>query len=151
MVQLNLPPCDLKLKMISGKPAVFDILRKKFVILTPEEWVRQHFVHHLINFYRYPKSLIKVESSLKYNEMPNRSDIVVYDRDGNCFLLVECKAASVDIDNKVFRQIARYNTTLKAPYLAVTNGIKHFCCSIDHSKGSYLFINDLPPFAGTVS
>jgi hypothetical protein len=146
MHKLNLPSCDFNIREINGKPSIFDILRKKFIILTPEEWVRQHFVNLLINHYNYPKSLIKIESGLKYNQLQKRSDIVVYDRTGNIFLVVECKSADIGISQEIFEQVARYNFTLKARFVAITNGLKHFCCSIDHENQKYEFEKDLPVF-----
>ncbi len=146
MVRLNLPQYEIRVQIVNGKKEIFDFLRKKFVVLTPEEWVRQHFIHLLITHYHYPKSLIKVESGLKYNQLKKRSDILVYGRDGNIFLIVECKSTDVKISPDVFDQIACYNDTIKAPYLAVTNGLKHFCCSIDHENKKYEFLPDIPSY-----
>lgn len=146
MQQLNLPPFEYKIREIEGKPAIFDILRKKYIILTPEEWVRQHFIHFLISHYRYPRSLIKIESGHKYNQLQKRTDIMVYDRTGNVFLLIECKAADTPVSQKTFEQVARYNIPLKAPYIAVTNGLTHFICHVDHEKKAYRFLQDFPPF-----
>jgi hypothetical protein len=146
MIKLNLPQFDIKIQDKDGKSEIFDIIRKKYVLLTPEEWVRQHFLHLLINHYKYPKSLIKIETGLKYNQLQKRSDIVVYDREGKPFLIVECKSTDVPLSQKTFEQITRYNFTLKSRYIVITNGLNHFCCSIDHGKGSYEFMKDLPPF-----
>ena len=146
MYKLNLPSFNIKIKQEEDKHYVYDILRKKFIMLTPEEWVRQHFVHLLINHYKYPKSLIKLESGLKYNKLKKRSDIIVFDRTGKIFLIVECKSTDIAISQKVFEQVTMYNDTLKANYIAVTNGLKHFCCSIDHVKKNFIFLNDLPEF-----
>jgi hypothetical protein len=146
MYKLNLPSYHINIKSEEGKNFVFDVLRKKFVLLTPEEWVRQHFVHLLIQHYQYPKSLIKLESGLKYNKLKKRSDIIVYDREGKIFLIVECKSADVSISQKVFEQVTMYNDTLKAKYIVVTNGLKHFCCSIDHQEKKFKFMDDLPAF-----
>lgn len=147
MQKLNLPSFEYNIREINGKAAIFDILRKKFVVLTPEEWVRQHFVNFLISHYKYPKSLIRLESGLKYNQLQKRSDIQVYDREGNIFLIVECKSADVKISQNTFEQVARYNFSLKARHIAVTNGLDHFCCSVDHEKSSYNFMKDLPVFS----
>ena len=144
MKKLNLPSFDYNIREIEGKRSIFDVLRKKFVILTPEEWVRQHFVHLLINHYSYPKSLMKLETGLKYNQLNKRSDIMVYDRLGDPFLIIECKSADVEISEKTFSQASVYNLTIKARYLAVTNGLKTFCCSINHQEGSFEFVKDLP-------
>lgn len=146
MYKLNLPSYDLTMKSEEGKSFIFDILRKKFILLTPEEWVRQHFVHLLINNYHYPKSLIKLESGLKYNKLKKRSDIIVYDRAGKIFLVVECKSAEVAISQKIFEQVTMYNDTYKAQYIVVTNGLKHYCCSIDHELKKFEFMKDLPQF-----
>src|SRR5437868_14722578 len=114
MHSLNLPPCEFNLKEIDGKLSIYDSLRKKYLVLTPEEWVRQHFIHFLINQYHYPKSLIKIESGHTYNQLSKRSDIIIYDRYGKVFLLVECKSAKSKISQKTFDQVATYNLTLKA-------------------------------------
>jgi hypothetical protein len=144
MQQLNLPTFEYKIREINGKAAIFDILRKKYIILTPEEWVRQHFLHFLITHYKYPKSLIRIESGLKYNQMQKRSDIVVYNPNGELFLLIECKSADLQISQKNFEQVAAYNVSLKAKYIALTNGLQHFVCSVDHENKKYEFIKDLP-------
>ena len=146
MEKLNLPDFNITLKSEAGKNFVFDVLRRKYVLLTPEEWVRQHFVHLLITHYQYPKSLIKLESGLKYNKLKKRSDIIVFDRNGKIFLVVECKSADVAISQKVFDQVTMYNDTLKGQYVVVTNGLKHYCCSINHQEKKFEFQKDLPPF-----
>ncbi|HVD99381.1 MAG TPA: type I restriction enzyme HsdR N-terminal domain-containing protein [Cytophagaceae bacterium] len=112
--------------------------------MTPEEWVRQHFIHLLLNHYNYPKALIKIEGGLRYNKLLKRSDILVFDREGNPFLLVECKSADQKINQSSFDQAAVYNMTKKARYLAVTNGLNTYCCSIDHELKKFEFIADLP-------
>lgn len=106
---------------------IFDVIRKKYIVLTPEEWVRQHFIHFLINSYKYPKSLMKVESGLKYNNLQKRSDIQVYTRKGHPFLIVECKASNVKLDSKVIDQAALYNKSIGADYIIVTNGMNFRC------------------------
>lgn len=146
MQLLNLPSFNIPIEEKEGKKVVFDILRKKSILLTPEEWVRQNFIHFLIHKHNYPKGLIKVESGLKYNNLNKRSDILVYDRSGNIFLLVECKAAYVPINQKVLEQAALYNFSLKARFLLVTNGMKHFCFEIDHENKSYAPVVELPCF-----
>lgn len=147
MHTLNLPAFPYKIREINGKAEIFDIIRKKFIILTPEEWVRQHFINLLIEHYKYPRSLIRVESGLKYNQIQKRSDILVYDRDGKVFLIVECKSADVKISQGAFEQVARYNFSLKARHIAVTNGLQNFCCSMNHEKGDFEFMKDLPEFS----
>lgn len=146
MIPLNLPQFEFKIQETEGKLSIFDILRKKYVALTPEEWVRQHFIHLLIVNYNYPKSLIKIESGLKYHQLSKRSDIVVYDRSGNLFLVVECKAASVPVSQETFNQAARYSFSLRAKHLAVTNGLKHYCCRVDYDTSKIEYLKDLPQF-----
>ena len=143
---LNLPQFEYKFKKEGGKTFLFDIIRKKYVVLTPEEWVRQHFIHYLINQYKYPRSLIKIETGHKFNSLQKRSDIVIYDRQGKSFLLVECKSINENISPKVFDQIGVYNLTIQAKYLIVTNGMSHYCCSIDRKNKSFTFLNDIPDF-----
>lgn len=143
---LALPPYPFKITEANGQLTLFDELRKRTIIITPEEWVRQHFVQYLINQKQYPKALMRLEGGLKLNGMSRRTDIVVFNRDGERILMVECKAPSVSIDQKVFDQIARYNMAHKVSLLAVTNGLKHYYCRIDHEQRSYQFITDLPSF-----
>lgn len=146
MTRLNFPDFDLKLKQINGKTNIFDIIRKKFIVLTPEEWVRQHLVHLLIFHYNYPRSLIKIESGTSYNKLQKRTDIVIYNRSGECFMVVECKAPEININAKTFEQASSYNYTLKACYVLVSNGLKHFCCAINHKENSYKFIQGIPDY-----
>lgn len=143
---LNLPSFPCKVKEVDGKPYIFDIIRRKFVFLSPEEWVRQHFIHLLIDRYRYPRSLFAVETGIYYNTLKKRSDIMVLGTDGNPFLLVECKAPAVRIRNNVFYQIGRYNFSLKPKYLVVTNGLEHFCFCVGEA-GKTDFLDDLPFYA----
>lgn len=146
MSDLSLPKYDFNLKSIEGITHIFDVVRKKYVQLTPEEWVRQHMVHHLIEEKQFSKSWISVEQGLMYNGMNKRADIICYNHDGNALLLVECKAASVKINQSVFEQIARYNFDLRVPYLLVTNGLKHYCCQMNYTTNSYEFLKDIPSF-----
>lgn len=146
MQTLNLPSYKFRIRASGDKTEIFDDIRKKFVALTPEEWVRQNFIAYLQNEKNYPISLIAVEMSLKLNKMHKRSDIVVYNTSGEAILLVECKAPSVKIKQDVFDQIARYNMTLKVKYLIVTNGLEHYCCMIDHENMNYQFFNDIPNY-----
>ncbi len=144
---LNLPPYPFKISDKDGVLSIFDESRKKHIIITPEEWVRQHFVQYLINQKKYPKSLIKLEGGLRLNNMAKRSDILVFNNTGQKILMVECKAPSVNIDQKVFDQVARYNMTHKVELLAVTNGLQHYYCRIDFEKGNYKFIEELPDYS----
>jgi len=141
-----LPTCDLNVRRNGIKKEIFDSIRKRFVVLTPEEWVRQHFIQFLLNELHVPASLIGVETSLKYNGLSKRSDIVVYDRRGKPAMAIECKASTVKIDQKVFDQLARYNMVLNVSYLVVTNGMVHYCCQINKLDGSYSFLQEIPPF-----
>jgi hypothetical protein len=133
-----------RIKKEGEQQFIFDIIRRKFVTLTPEEWVRQHWIHYLIEEANYPRSLIAVEMKIIVNELSKRCDIVVYNRDGKPFLIVECKSPDVMVSQKVFEQIARYNLTLQVKYLIVSNGKQHFGCEIDFEMRSYEFIEQLP-------
>ena len=135
-----------KLKNHSQRTQIFDRIRKKFVVLTPEEWVRQHFVNFLIEQKNYPESRIAIESSLKYNELRRRPDIVYYDNNLKAQLIVECKASDVKITQTTFDQIARYNIVLNVAYLIVTNGLQHFCCKMDYEKQSFIYLKEVPDF-----
>jgi len=143
---LNFPSYDFRIKNSENKTQIFDEIRKKFVVLQPEEWVRQHCVKFLICSKQYPKSLINVEKQLKINSVTKRYDIVVYHPNGAVNCIIECKAPTVGISQKVFDQIAQYNMALKADYLMVTNGINHYYCKMDYSSKSYNFMKELPEF-----
>ena len=145
-IPLNLPPYPFKLKEIDKQLFIFDELRKKDLVLTPEEWVRQHFIQHLINQKKYPKTLIKLEGGLKLNQLQKRTDILVFDLDGKPNILIECKATSVKIDQKVFDQIASYNIIHQVNYLVVSNGLNHYYCEMDYENKSYHFIEDIPDY-----
>jgi hypothetical protein len=145
---LNLPPYPFKIENHNGTLFLFDEIRKKQVVLTPEEWVRQHFVQYLIAEKKYPRSLIKLEGGLKLNGNAKRSDIVIFNNKGEKILMVECKAPSVKITQAVFDQIARYNWVHKIPIIAVTNGLQHYYCKIDFENGRYNFIPDLVTYPG---
>lgn len=141
---LNLPGYPFKVQKGEQRSKIFDPVRKKYVALTPEEWVRQHFVQYLVNELGCPASLIAIEKGLVYNRQNKRSDIVVYQTSGNPVLIVECKAPEVKINQEVFNQVAAYNMTLKVPVLVVTNGLQHFACRIDHENKTYEFLPDIP-------
>jgi hypothetical protein len=147
MDALNLPAFGHKISEIGGKAHIFDALRRKYVRLTPEEWVRQHMIHLLLNHYQYPKALMQCEGGLTLNQTQKRTDLVVFDREGQPFLIVECKAPHIVVNQSVFDQIARYNHVHRAPYLIVTNGLTHYCCCIDHQTSGITFLDDFPPFA----
>lgn len=145
MQHLNLPEINCNIRKNEGKIEIFDIIRKKYIMLLPEEWVRQHVVHYLINDLNYPKSLIKVESGLSYNRLDKRTDIIIYNSDGSCEMLVECKSFKVKISQSAFDQLATYNTRFQSKYLLITNGINHFCCS-RNKEGEYSFLDDIPAY-----
>lgn len=144
MQQLAFPAYSFRVKSSENKTTIFDVIRKKFVVLTPEEWVRQHVVLFLIEERNYPKSLINVEKVIKVNGTIKRYDVVVFNPDGSIFLLVECKAPKIKISQHTFDQIARYNLTLKGEYQMVTNGLEHYYCQIDYQAENYQFIPEIP-------
>ncbi|MEX2336903.1 MAG: type I restriction enzyme HsdR N-terminal domain-containing protein [Fulvivirga sp.] len=146
MVELNLPKITCNIRKKEGKFEVFDIIRKKYVHLTPEEWVRQHLIHFLIYSKSYPRSLIKIESGLKYNRLQKRSDILVYDRTGRPFLIIECKSFDVKIDQSTVNQVSVYNRKLGAQFAVVSNGIIHYCCEYNGKTGSTSFTDSFPEF-----
>lgn len=143
-VELNLPPYPFKLHQKDNVVFIFDELRKKDLVLTPEEWVRQHFIQYLINQKKYPKTLIKLEGGLQLNKLQKRTDIVVFGQTGVPEVLVECKATVVKITQDVFDQAARYNMIHQVKYLVITNGLQHYCCVMDYKNGSYRFLQELP-------
>jgi len=144
--KLNFPTYSFRFKNSENKISIFDEIRKKFVILQPEEWVRQHCVHYLMTEKKYPKSLINVEKELIINDLKKRYDIVVFNPDGSIHLIVECKSAKININQDTFDQIARYNLTLQSSYLMVTNGISHYYCQMDFKKEAYSFLKDIPNY-----
>ena len=149
MHKLNFPNYSFRFKNSENKVAIFDEIRKKFIILTPEEWVRQNVVKYLLEEKTYPKSYINVEKLIKVNDLSKRYDIIVYQPNGEIFLLVECKAPEVKIAQETFDQIARYNLTLTAKYLMVTNGLNHYFCEMDFENEKYNFLKELPKFETT--
>ena len=151
MQQLNLPEINARFRNSeNGKQMIFDEIRKKFVRLTPEEWVRQRLVHYMISCLNYPASLIVVEAGLNYNGMKKRFDMLVYKPDGTPCLVVECKAPTVEITQSVFDQVAMYNMTLTVDFVVVTNGMTHYACRIDHRNKSYLFLKEIPEYSEIV-
>jgi len=146
MKKLNLPTFEANIKNINNKLSIFDDFRKKFVTLSPEEWVRQHFAHFLVNKKHFPKGLLAMEYAFKLETRQKRVDILAFSQMGQPLLVVECKAADVPIDQNVFDQIARYNMAFKVEYLIVTNGIQHFACKLDYNTLSYKFIEEVPDF-----
>lgn len=147
MQQLNFPTYSFRFKNSENKRLIFDAIRKKFVVLQPEEWVRQHCIKYLIKEKNYPKSLINVEKELKLNNLRKRYDIVVFNTNGSLHLIVECKAPTIPIDQTTFDQVARYNLELNATYLMVTNGINHYYCQMDFEQKRYQFLKDIPEYS----
>lgn len=149
IVPLNLPPRELPLRRRNdGKPEVYDPLRHKWLLLTPEEWVRQHFVAHLVADRGYPLHLMANEISIKLNGLTRRCDSVVWRRtDATPLMIIEYKAPSIELTRKVFDQIVRYNMVLQAPYLIVSNGLTHYCCAVDCQAGSYAFLKEIPDYS----
>ncbi|MBT4916098.1 MAG: type I restriction enzyme HsdR N-terminal domain-containing protein [Formosa sp.] len=146
MRNLNFPSYKFRIKNSENNTHIFDVIRKKFVVLQPEEWVRQHCIQFLINEKNFPVSLINVEKVVQINGLNKRYDIVVYNSDGSIYLIVECKAPRVKISQSAFDQIARYNLALKASCLMVTNGLNHYFCTMDHNLGIYNFFKELPSY-----
>jgi hypothetical protein len=144
MTALNFPTYSFRFKNKQNKTAIFDSIRKKFIILTPEEWVRQHVVHYLHYEKNYPWSMINVEKQVLVNQLPKRYDVVGFKNTGDLQLIVECKAPNVKITQETFDQIARYNLSLKADFLMVTNGLSHYFCKMDYNKQQYHFLPELP-------
>lgn len=147
MQELNLPNYLFSIKSNKNKLFIFDFIRKKEVLLTPEEWVRQHFLRYLVDEKKYPISLIAVEKKLKVYQTVKRTDIVVYNQTAKPEIIVECKAPNVALSQTVFDQIARYNLKLDARFLVVTNGLQHFYCQIDSENERYFFLEDIPTYS----
>ncbi|MBS9773574.1 MAG: type I restriction enzyme HsdR N-terminal domain-containing protein [Tenacibaculum sp.] len=146
MQKLNLPTYKFNLKNSEKHTLIFDELRKKYIVLTPEEWVRQHFVKFLINEKKYPVSLIAIEKQIKINNLNKRTDILIFSKEGLPNIIVECKAPHIKITQDTFDQIARYNLKLKANYLIVTNGLQHYYCQLNANEQSYIFLKDIPSY-----
>ena len=144
MQKLNFPTYPFRFKNSENKISIFDCIRKKFVILQPEEWVRQHCVLYLMEEKGYPKSFINIEKELVVNNLKKRYDIVVFNTDGSIYLIVECKSPTVSINQNTFDQIAQYNRVLNANYLMVTNGLNHYYCQMDFENKRYDFLIDIP-------
>lgn len=147
MFSLNLPDFQVKIAVTDGKKMVFDPLRRKYVALTPEEWVRQHFVHFLIQHKGYPSGLLANEVQLTLNGTRKRCDTVLYDRTRTPRMIIEYKAPTVPITRQVFNQITRYNIVLKVDYLIVSNGLEHYCCKVDYERFCCNFLKEIPDYA----
>ncbi len=147
MLLLNLPPYATKIAVRDGKNTIWDIIRRKYVALTPEEWVRQHFVHFLVEHKGYPASLLANEVALTLNGTSRRCDTVLYDRTLSPRMIIEYKAPHIPITQKVFDQISRYNLVFRVDYLIVSNGLSHYCCRMDYDHQSYQFLTDVPGYS----
>ena len=143
---LSMPIYKLKMKIEAEKKYIFDVVRKKYLILTPEEWVRQNLIHYLNKEKKYPVGLMGVEQMVKYNSLKTRADIVIYNIEGKANIIVECKAPDVKITQDTFNQIAKYNSQLKVKYLLVSNGINHYCCEMNYEKNEIVFLEELPTY-----
>lgn len=146
MLSLNLPPYATKIAVRDGKNSIWDIIRRKYVALTPEEWVRQHFVHFLVEHKGYPVSLLANEVALTLNGTSRRCDTVLYDRTLSPRMIIEYKAPHIPITQKVFDQISRYNLVFRVDYLIVSNGLSHYCCRMDYDHQSYEFLKNVPEY-----
>ena len=134
------------MKIEGEKTYIFDLVRKKYLLLTPEEWVRQNFIHYLNKDKKYPLGLMGVEQMVKYNSLKTRADIVMYNTEGKANIIVECKAPDVKITQDTFNQIAKYNSQLKVKYLLVTNGMNHYCCKMDYESNRITFLEEIPSY-----
>lgn len=143
--KLNLPAYDVRIVEEDGRTTIWDVLRLKYVALTPEEWVRQHFIHYLIEKRGYPQALLANEVQMQIGTKKLRCDSVLYDKQLHPRMIIEYKAPSVRLTQKVFDQIATYNLKLHVDYLVVSNGLQHYCCRMDYEKNTYVFIADIPP------
>lgn len=146
MQKLNFPEFEFSIRNVAKKTQIFDQTRKRYYVLTPEEWVRQHLVEFLVHERNFPRSLLEIEKSLTLNKMHKRADLLVRDKSGNPILLAECKAPDVKVTQKTFDQAGLYNMVFRVPYLLITNGVEHFCAQIDFSRNSYKFLRDIPSY-----
>ena len=144
MYELNLPTYEIQLRGMREKPEIFDFLRRRYVKLTPEEWVRQHFVHWLVEHKGYPKGLLGNEIELQVGEKKLRCDSILYDSNAHPVMIIEYKAPTIALSQKVFDQISAYNLLLHVDYLVMSNGIEHYCCQMDYERNCYYFLQDIP-------
>lgn len=144
MLELNLPIFDVKIKKEGVSYLIWDRLRRKYVVLTPEEWVRQHFVNYLITIKKYPEAKIINERQIVLNGAKKRCDSIVYDSALQPIVIVEYKSPDVKVTQDVFDQIARYNIVLKVDFLIVSNGLEHYCCKIDYDRQEFVYLSDIP-------
>ena len=146
MYELNLPKYEIQLRGTREKPEIFDFLRRRYVKLTPEEWVRQHFVHWLVEHKGYPKGLLGNEIELQVGEKKLRCDSILYDSNAHPVMIIEYKAPTIALSQKVFDQISAYNLLLHVDYLMMSNGIEHYCCQMDYERNCYYFLQDIPDY-----
>lgn len=146
MTPLNLPEYEIRISKKNGKSVIFDQLRRKYVALTPEEWVRQHFIHYLIEQKGYPQGLLANEIQLQIGDKHLRCDTLLYNKVLQPRMIIEYKAPSVALSQKVFDQITVYNFLLKVDYLIVSNGLQHICCRMDYANQRYFFLKDIPDY-----
>jgi hypothetical protein len=146
MFRLNLPPYPIKIQEKGEKRQIFDFLRRKWVALTPEEWVRQHFTHFLVEHKNYPQALLANEVELRIGEKRLRCDTLLYNKELRPRMIIEYKAPTIQIQQKTFDQISVYNLLLKVDYLVVSNGLRHYCCKMDYERQSYQFLEDIPAY-----
>ncbi len=146
MQRLNLPLYEFKFRFKQNKHYLFDEVRKKYVLNTPEEWVRQNFIKYLVVEKKYPISLISIEYEIKINHLSKRCDAIIFDKTGDIKMILEFKAPTISINQHSFDQIVRYNTKLMAPFLIVSNGLKHYCCNINYEMNDYKYIKEIPSY-----
>ena len=144
---LNLPPFDVKLRGTREKPEIFDFLRRRYVEMTPEEWVRQHITHGLVEHKGYPKGLLGNEIELKIGDKRLRCDSILYSKEAQPQMIIEYKAPTVPVTQRVFNQISVYNLLLRVDYLVVSNGLQHYCCRMDYARQSYEFLQEIPDYS----
>ncbi|QNF35442.1 type I restriction enzyme HsdR N-terminal domain-containing protein [Adhaeribacter swui] len=146
MEELNLPAYAVQVKQADDNFYIFDFIRRKYLVLTPEEWVRQHFIHYLVQHLQYPKGLISPERGLKYNTLNKRTDICVFDTAGQVSMLVECKATSIKITETTIRQATTYNQNIRAKYVVLTNGLEHYCWQVDFKNNTVFPLASIPVY-----
>jgi hypothetical protein len=151
MDALNLPPYDIKVSEKDGKRLIFDELRRRYVALTPEEWVRQHFVHYLIGHLGYPAGLLANEVELKIGDKRLRCDSILFDKQAHPQMIIEYKAPNIQLTQRVFSQISAYNLLLHVDYLIVSNGMRHICCRMDYTNNTYHFLQEIPTYEEVMS
>ena len=151
MEPLNLPPYDIKVSEKDGKRLIFDELRRRYVALTPEEWVRQHFVHYLIGHLGYPAGLLANEVELKIGDKRLRCDSILFDKQAHPQMIIEYKAPNIQLTQRVFSQISAYNLLLHVDYLIVSNGMQHICCRMDYTNNTYHFLQEIPTYEEVMS